>query len=322
MKKITLIILLFLIYPVLAPKPAKAVACTEPSPTGDYAIDSDCTFAGTDDGVESGNITINSNVTLTINADQYVIWNDTYSIIINGTIQNSGGSLFQDTLWAVDAEGDGYPAALTWYRDANKPGGAVRVNTLASRTEVDCDDAAYSETNTCYSYAQGGYWRYGYSQGGYWRYSYSQSGYWRYGYSEGGYCFLEGTKVTMANGSLKNIQDIKPGDIILSYNLETKDVQPEIVSELLRHPETRGHLLVNGHLKTTGNHPVWLVNKEVWTRMEDVEIGDAFLSTEGEVLVKSIKVVDGINTTYNLSLVGNNNNYFAGGILVHNGIEK
>src|SRR5690348_12143513 len=102
--KLTSISLLFLAIVLFSPSDAKAVACTEPSPSGDYTVASSCSFgrAGID-GVDNGNITINTGVTLTITSGQTVVWNSGKSITIatGASIQNGGGSLLQANLYAV-----------------------------------------------------------------------------------------------------------------------------------------------------------------------------------------------------------------------------
>ena len=42
-------------------------------------------------------------------------------------------------------------------------------------------------------------------------------------------CFVLGTKVTMADGTYKNIENVKEGDKILSYNVSTKEFGTDIV---------------------------------------------------------------------------------------------
>jgi intein/homing endonuclease len=188
----------------------------------------------------------------------------------------------------------------------------------------DCNDAAYSEANSCYSYSQGTY--YGYSQGYY--YSYSQGYY--YGYSQGTYygysqswygvCFPAGTKILMADGSTKEIQDISSGDEVLSYDLDQKRTVKDKVSKLLVHANAPGgYLIFNGELKVTGNHNMWVENKGIWLHADKLMVGDVLLNSKGEkVPVASIEKVDGVNTVYNLGLPGENHNYFTEDILVHN----
>jgi len=128
----------------------------------------------------------------------------------------------------------------------------------------------------------------------------------------------------MVDGLIKNIEEIVPGDFVMSMDIETKTLHPERVVKLLIHENNPGgFLLVNGSLTVTPNHPMWLAEKKAWTRMEHVNIGDEFTDKDGNlVVVKSIEPVPGVYTVYNLHLEGPNNNYFAGDVLVHNQATK
>ena len=39
-------------------------------------------------------------------------------------------------------------------------------------------------------------------------------------------CFVKGTKITMFDYTTKNIEDVKIGDIVITYNEETKLQEP------------------------------------------------------------------------------------------------
>jgi hypothetical protein len=49
-------------------------------------------------------------------------------------------------------------------------------------------------------------------------------------------CFVRGTQVKMADGSYKNIEDIEEGDMVLSYDQESKDFTPSRVEKLNENP--------------------------------------------------------------------------------------
>lgn len=136
----------------------------------------------------------------------------------------------------------------------------------------------------------------------------------------GGGCFIAGTKVKMADGTYKEIQEIKPGDIVYSYNLETGELVTDRVEKMITHEDSPGgYLIFNSRLKITGNHQVWVVNENVWERADTITVGDTVLNPDGKnVLIKSIDKTEGKNTVYNLHLNGENHNYFAEDFLVHN----
>ncbi|MFI5241147.1 MAG: Hint domain-containing protein, partial [Microgenomates group bacterium] len=307
-----------------------------------YTVSSNCSFGGaTDGGVDGGDLIINTNITLTITSGQYITWNSGKKVTLasGSSIQNSGGSLIQGSLWVKDSDADLYGEPATTgtenpakvYRDSNKPVGAVRVTTLTSRSSGDCNDAN-AASHVCYAYSQSNYYAYsqsnyyGYGQGSY--YSYGQGTY--YGYGQGGYygygqsyyssCFLGGTQVLMANGTSKNIEDIKPGDIVLSYDLQNGRTTWQVVVQLLTHKDVDGgYLVINDDLKVTGNHRMWSPSESEWVTADSLKVGDTLLDQSGKnVTVNSIEAVEGTNTVYNLTLPGPTHTYFADGVLVHN----
>ena len=132
-------------------------------------------------------------------------------------------------------------------------------------------------------------------------------------------CFLEGTKVLMADGTSKNIEDISRGEIIMSYDLSSNKKVANTVIEKYTHPDYPDYLIINESLKVTTNHRIW-VNNTAWARADELRIGDVMSNSSGEaVVVSDIELKSGNNTVYNLHLQSENHNYFADGILVHNG---
>lgn len=138
--------------------------------------------------------------------------------------------------------------------------------------------------------------------------------------SPGGGCFLAGTKITLTNNRYKAIQDLKPGDKVLSFNLDTKQIVEETVGELIIHKKNSdGYLLINNKLKVTPNHPMYNLGEKKWVRADALKIGDQLLNNQAEkVVIMSILKKEGTNTVYNLHINGKNHNYFADGFLVHN----
>lgn len=135
-----------------------------------------------------------------------------------------------------------------------------------------------------------------------------------------GGCFVAGTRVKMADGSYKEIQKLKEGEIIYSYNLESEAlVEDKVAKVIIHYNYPGGYLLINDTLKVTGNHNVWVVNKESWEKADTLTVGDTLLSPEGEkTTIMSIDKAMGSNTVYNLHLNGESHNYFAEDLLVHN----
>jgi uncharacterized protein YfaS (alpha-2-macroglobulin family) len=132
---------------------------------------------------------------------------------------------------------------------------------------------------------------------------------------QGGGCFGKGTPVLMADGKLKNIEDIKAGDYILTRT--EKDSQLVKARVLKTHTaEENGYLIINGNLKVTANHKIWVNN--TWQEAGNIQVGDMLIDDQGKsVGVDSVEWQAGKFDVYNLE-VEKYQTYFAGGVWVHN----
>jgi hypothetical protein len=131
-------------------------------------------------------------------------------------------------------------------------------------------------------------------------------------------CFIQGTQVLMSDGSTQPIESIKLNENVRSYNVIGEKFSQNKVSKVIERVYPKGYILINKTLKETPNHLIW-VNDTEWKRAEDIQIGDKLISPNSEhIEVKSIKLVKGIYTVYNIHLDGNEHNYFADNVLVHN----
>jgi len=138
----------------------------------------------------------------------------------------------------------------------------------------------------------------------------------RFGGAEGGGCFLPGTKITLLDGTVKNIEDIQVGDVVQTLKNETDNTlvfgrvtktQNHIVSE---------YLILNGKIRVTPEHRI-LVNGE-WKTAGDIIEGDMLRGKNGEpVKVVDIKRHHELVKVYNFEVEGYHT-YIAEGIYVHN----
>lgn len=134
-----------------------------------------------------------------------------------------------------------------------------------------------------------------------------------------GTCFLKGTKILMSDGSFKQIEEIAVGDLVFSFNLETKNKREARVTELVRHKEAKdGYLIINGALKVTPEHLIFL--NDGWMPADSAKMGDKLISESGEEITIDYleRVNNPIKGVYNLHLDSKEHNFFAEGILVHN----
>ncbi|MBN2454180.1 Hint domain-containing protein [Candidatus Woesearchaeota archaeon] len=158
-------------------------------------------------------------------------------------------------------------------------------------------------------------------------------------------CFPAGTKIDTPKGK-RNIEEVKVGDMVISFDTETNDVREARVLEL-EAPVREGYFVLNdGLLRLTDEHPVFvrkMDGRKGWASlnpektMEDspiqvlkLEIGDEVFNlntqTSGKLLtftkqwvrIASIKYVEGRVQTYNLKTIEKEHTFFADGVLVHN----
>jgi hypothetical protein len=148
----------------------------------------------------------------------------------------------------------------------------------------------------------------------------------------GGCCFIAGTKITMADGSTKNIEDVEIGEQVIG-----KDNVINNVVNFIR-PGLGDRKLVgfnNGTAFMTSDHPVYtqagwksydpIATMEKYSVFEDLPVtqlmpGDVIVTLDGQgLLIDSIQTEDGPAEleVYNFELDGNNT-YIANNLVVHN----
>ena len=149
------------------------------------------------------------------------------------------------------------------------------------------------------------------------------------------HCFPAGTKVSMACGSSKNIEEVRVGDRVRSYDRAALELAEAEVLELQSGIEKGYWRLNKGILEITGRHPIYVrkhdgregwavLDKKASTHMT-LEIGDRIMTLqEGWMIGEWVEVIAAIEyvpkTTevYNLKAIGGPHTFFANGVLVHN----
>ncbi len=129
-------------------------------------------------------------------------------------------------------------------------------------------------------------------------------------------CFLPDTEILTLGQSIM-IQDIKEGDIIMSYNELTGELEETRVIKTFSHT-TNSYLVINNELKVTSNHLMFINWR--WMEIGKANIGDKLIKYNGEEeIITSIEKVNERVKVYNLE-VDKNNNYYADSYLAHNKI--
>ncbi len=135
--------------------------------------------------------------------------------------------------------------------------------------------------------------------------------------AEHGGCFKAGSKVLMVNDSVKNIEDIKVGDYVLTRESEDSEslVEAKVIKE--HNVEVDGYFVINNNLNVTENHIV-RVNNE-WRRADQIKIGDVLVDQNGEeIIIDSIEWRKEKTMVYNLE-IENKHSFFVNNVWVHNG---
>jgi hypothetical protein len=138
----------------------------------------------------------------------------------------------------------------------------------------------------------------------------------------GGSCFLAGTLISMADGSLKPIEAIRGWDRVISYDHTTGQFEIGFVVSTFTRREQE-HLIINDYLRVTPVHPFYLPETDRWVSARELKVGDQLLAGSGAyVRVDSISdaTIDSVEV-FNFH-VEPNNTYVAGGIVVHNAVNK
>ncbi|WIM95225.1 putative Ig domain-containing protein [Actinoplanes oblitus] len=140
-----------------------------------------------------------------------------------------------------------------------------------------------------------------------------------------GTCSFSGdTRVLMADGTTKAIEDIKPGDDVAVTDAEHGTDSTREVIHTWVHQDDLYQLVIDGQkLITTENHPFWDVTDQAWERADQLDAGDLLRTPNGgHGRVDSfdpISVAQGL--AYNLTVDGIHTYYVLAGsepVLVHN----
>ncbi|MBI3397234.1 hypothetical protein HY045_02045 [Candidatus Woesebacteria bacterium] len=133
--------------------------------------------------------------------------------------------------------------------------------------------------------------------------------------AEGGGCFVKGTKVLMADGTEVSIENVKPGDFILTED-ETSGKLVKAKVSGVQSATDNGYLIINTNLKVTPDHIVRGNGR--WVEAGSLQIGDYLTNDKGEkVYITSIEWQLGKTDVYNLE-VDKYHTYFADRVWVHN----
>ncbi|NJQ04890.1 polymorphic toxin-type HINT domain-containing protein [Streptomyces lonarensis] len=142
--------------------------------------------------------------------------------------------------------------------------------------------------------------------------------------------FVPGTRVLMADGTTKAIEDVAVGDEVLATDPATGETGARTVTAELT--STGDKLLVtvsvldgNGNpqqLIATDNHPLWLATTQQWIDAVDLEPGVQLYANDGTLVdVTAVATSTTATTVHNLTIEGIHTYYVLAGeipVLAHN----
>ena len=132
-------------------------------------------------------------------------------------------------------------------------------------------------------------------------------------------CFPAQTKVLMHDGSRKVFLDIRPGDMVMTYDIGYRSLVAKPVLEVFSFDAD--HLYrINKHVLTTGGER--FLTQQGWKASNSLEVGDFILVDQEMTPVTSIEYLSENLKVYNMHVADTFNYYVAtdsaGNYLVHN----
>jgi hypothetical protein len=146
-------------------------------------------------------------------------------------------------------------------------------------------------------------------------------------------CFLEGTPVSLPDGSTINIENLKVGDTILGTNILTYEndgsdwkfsyptIAPEPTTVIsVRSVDVTSYININNNVKATSSHPI-LIYREYeyqFISLGNVVLTDKLVDKDGGLI--DITSIETINENGKVYLLDTSpfNTYIAAGIVSHN----
>lgn len=130
-------------------------------------------------------------------------------------------------------------------------------------------------------------------------------------------CLLEGAPITMADGSTKPVEDIRVGDLVLSWDEVRDALMPAEVVKVHAPYVVHSYYVINGNLEATENHPI--LRGGEWVSAADLEVGDLLGSAAS--ISSVVETLDRVESKSGVSVYNfqvSLGTYVAGGFVVHN----
>lgn len=128
-------------------------------------------------------------------------------------------------------------------------------------------------------------------------------------------CLLEGAPITLADGSVKPVELIQAGDLVLAYDELSAGAVEASVVRVHKPYDVLGYVEINEEIRITEGHPMLRSGK--WINAGDLKVGDQLTTPDGgSVDVYSVRRIDAVGKVYNFQV--SSGTYVAHGVVVHN----
>jgi hypothetical protein len=121
-------------------------------------------------------------------------------------------------------------------------------------------------------------------------------------------CFPAGTLVRIGDGGFKRIENVRPGDVLMTYDIGSDLFTTSPVKEVYLF-DNNHYYVVNNKLKVTAGER--FLTPEGWKRAQYLKTGDYILSARRMKEVTSVTLVHEPVKVYNLHVANSHNFYVA-----------
>ena len=133
------------------------------------------------------------------------------------------------------------------------------------------------------------------------------------------FCIGINSKIAVPDG-VKLIQNLKEGDEVLSWSFSHNKVTTSKIKKIIS-GKTNKYKLINNHLSITKDHIIYDFSEEKWIKVSELDSNSQIGILKNSKIELHSYHYSEINEkikTFDIQLEGQNNNYFANSILVHN----
>lgn len=134
--------------------------------------------------------------------------------------------------------------------------------------------------------------------------------------------FVTGTRVLMADGTSKPIEDLSEGDEVLATDPETGETSGKTITATIYTEDDKAYVDLTVQtsdgvksITATGHHPFWSESDRVWKDAEELKAGETLRADDGSsVVIAAVRAYEAFNETYNLTVADLHTYYVLAGV--------